>query len=260
MEGAGPGQPGQEMTANWLASRPVPRSWSVVDALWVWLAGHVVAAAFLAVGMLWDDDEWLLVLGVAGHYIGSLGLLWLLSRRREGELGFSVQPRDLLYLGPGLFAQILLALMILPLAELLLPDGRHPLDIVELLAEARTPRVVISLLLAAVVLAPLTEELIFRGVMLQALLRRGRTVAVVVSAAIFSLIHVVGLDTERLVASAAVVLPPFFILGLFLGWVTLRTGRLGPAIFVHSGYNLLAAVVLLIPQEALERALALPGL
>jgi membrane protease YdiL (CAAX protease family) len=34
--------------------------------------------------------------------------------------------------------------------------------------------------------------------------------------------------------------------------VTLRTKRLGPAIFIHSGFNLLAAVVLLLPTELLE--------
>jgi membrane protease YdiL (CAAX protease family) len=29
----------------------------------------------------------------------------------------------------------------------------------------------------------------------------------------------------------------------------LRSGRLGPAIFLHSGFNLLAAIVLLLPAD-----------
>jgi hypothetical protein len=32
----------------------------------------------------------------------------------------------------------------------------------------------------------------------------------------------------------------------------LRSNRLGPAIFIHSGFNLLAAIVLLLPPELLE--------
>jgi membrane protease YdiL (CAAX protease family) len=53
--------------------------------------------------------------------------------------------------------------------------------------------------------------------------------------------------------SAAVVLPPLFVLGLLLAWITQRSGRLGPAIFIHSGWNLLAAFVLLLPPEVLEQ-------
>jgi membrane protease YdiL (CAAX protease family) len=53
--------------------------------------------------------------------------------------------------------------------------------------------------------------------------------------------------------SAVVVLPPIFLLGLVLGWLTQRSGRLGPAIFLHSGWNLLAAFVLLLPPEFLEQ-------
>ena len=47
-------------------------------------------------------------------------------------------------------------------------------------------------------------------------------------------------------------LPPLFLLAILLGWLTERTGRLGPAFFVHSGFNLLAALILLIPPELLQ--------
>jgi len=55
-------------------------------------------------------------------------------------------------------------------------------------------------------------------------------------------------------AASAVVLPQLFIVGVVLAWVTVRSGRLGPAIFIHSGFNLLAAVVLLLPPELLQPA------
>jgi membrane protease YdiL (CAAX protease family) len=56
-----------------------------------------------------------------------------------------------------------------------------------------------------------------------------------------------------LLAAAAVYLPPLFILGLVLARLTQRTGRLGPAILLHSGWNLLSALVLLLPSDILEQ-------
>lgn len=75
----------------------------------------------------------------------------------------------------------------------------------------------------------------------------------VVSAAIFAAVHLTGLDASQLLRSAAVFLPPLFLLGLILAWLTQRHGRLGPAIFLHSGWNLLSAFVLLLPTEILDR-------
>jgi hypothetical protein len=107
----------------------------------------------------------------------------------------------------------------------------------------------LSLVFAAVVLAPVTEEVIFRGVLLKALRKHSQWFIMVTTAAVFSVVHVLGVDFERFWASAALVLPPIFLLGLLLARITLRTGRLGPAIFLHSGWNLLAALVLLIPAD-----------
>jgi membrane protease YdiL (CAAX protease family) len=107
-------------------------------------------------------------------------------------------------------------------------------------------------LLVSVVLAPVTEELAFRGVLIKALGERSRRTLIVVSAAVFSLFHVLGLAADNLLAAAAVVLPQLFIVGAVLAWVTLRSGRLGPAIFLHSGWNLLAALILLLPPEILS--------
>ena len=71
----------------------------------------------------------------------------------------------------------------------------------------------------------------------------------VLTSLVFAAFHTLGLDPERLLQAAAVVLPQLFLVGLVLAWITLRTGRLGPAIFIHSGFNLLAALVFLLPPE-----------
>lgn len=235
------------------------RSWSLLDFVLVWLGGFIGVALFVAVTSLVGNTQWIVVMGVAGQYAGSLGVLWALSgRRHQGSLGFSVEPRDVLYIGLGLLAQIILVILFQPLADILLPEGHQPQEVAEVLGDPVTSSAVkLTLLMAAVLLAPLTEELVFRGVLLQALRKWGRTVVVVVTSAAFAAVHILGLDTEMLLASAAVVLPPVFILGLLLAWITLRTGRLGPAIFLHSGYNLLAVLVLLIPTEMLEQLASL---
>ena len=174
-------------------------------------------------------------------------------RKTDPDVGLDVRSGDLFYIGLGLVLQLAMAALLLPISNLLFPDGQPPQEVADVIAGADSLPLQIGLLLAAVVLAPLTEEIMFRGVLLRALEPRGRRLAMVVSALVFSAVHALGLDVDRLWQSAAVVLPPIFLLGLILAWLTQRSGRLGPAIFLHSGWNLLAAFVLLLPSDLLEQ-------
>jgi membrane protease YdiL (CAAX protease family) len=89
-----------------------------------------------------------------------------------------------------------------------------------------------------VIVAPLVEELLFRGLLLRSLARRTSTVAaVVISAAAFAAVHL--LDP-----SAAPALAPLLLVGLVAAIRTVRTGDLSQAILLHGGFNLLSAVVL----------------
>ncbi|MFQ5522386.1 MAG: lysostaphin resistance A-like protein [Acidimicrobiia bacterium] len=231
------------------------RSWTVVDFILIWLGGFLGTGIFVALASLLDSADAAVVLGLAGQYLGNLGVLWVVARtKHHGDLGFSIEGRDLLYLAPGALLQITLALLFLPLARILFPEGEVPQQVADALADAGSSTLLkVSLVSAAVVLAPIAEELMFRGVLARALAPRGRRTVILGTALVFSAVHVIGLDPNRLLASAAVVLPPIFILGVVLAWATVRSGRLGPAIFLHSGYNLLAAVVLLVPSELLEK-------
>lgn len=241
------------MADGQLGSGPVHRPWSVVDFVLMWLGGLVGSSTFFGVGVALglEDRGTLLVVGLLGQYLAMLGLFWFLRRNRKA-IGFDVRPGDVLYVGIGPLLYIVLALAISPLARLLLPDGGPPQEVSEALAAIDTPILQMTAVLAAVVLTPVTEELMYRGVLLRAVEDRGRRFVIIVTALVFSVVHVAGLDPDRLLASAAVVVPPIFILGLVLAWVTLRHQRLGPAIFIHSGWNLLAVLVLLLPQELLE--------
>jgi len=192
-----------------------------------------------------------LVLALAGQYVGHLLVLWVLARRRE-DLGFMIVGSDTFYLGLGLVLQLALAVVFLPLASLLFPDGGSAQEVTSTLSRLETTPARVAAILTAVVVAPVTEELTFRGVLLKAFHERGRRTIMVLTSLVLAAFHTLGLDPDRLLQAAAVVLPQLFLVGLVLAWITLRTGRLGPAIFIHSGFNLLAAVVLLLPPELLE--------
>jgi uncharacterized protein len=86
----------------------------------------------------------------------------------------------------------------------------------------------------AVAAAPIGEEVIFRGLLLQGLLRRGVLVvpAVVASAAIFSLCHV-----------NIVGLPALFELGVVFGLLYARTRSVLPGMVAHLGSNLTATLL-----------------
>ena len=232
----------------------MPRSWSVLDFILIWLGGLVGAGIFIAAGVVVGDENWTIVLSVAGQYVGNLGVFWILSRYKPvSQIGLAIVPRDLLYIAAGLGLQIALAIVFLPLSELLFPDGRPQQEVADMIANADTMVLRVALVAAAVVLGPVTEELMYRGILLKALERWGKVLALLVSSLVFAAAHLTGLDPDDLWRSAAVFMPPLLILGLVLARLTQKTGRLGPAIFLHSGWNLLSAFVLLLPVDVLEQ-------
>ncbi len=88
----------------------------------------------------------------------------------------------------------------------------------------------LSLILATVFLGlitPLGEELLFRGVVTNAMLRHGPFLGVVSSAVIFALAH--GINT---------VFPAALVVGLIAAEVFRRSGSVWPAIIVHVIVNL----------------------
>ncbi len=83
------------------------------------------------------------------------------------------------------------------------------------------------LLFTTVVLAPVFEELVFRGVLLPVLVSKvGKINGVLLSALIFALAHL-----------SVGELPPLFVLGIGLGLMRLSSGRLFPCALMHSLWN-----------------------
>ena len=101
----------------------------------------------------------------------------------------------------------------------------------------------------AVIIAPLTEEIIFRGLLQGALARlyRSRWAAIVVSAAIFSIFHLTLRENVAMgEASLAHVekIPPLFLLGLALGYSYEKSRSLYRPIWIHLGFNALSLLML----------------
>jgi membrane protease YdiL (CAAX protease family) len=141
--------------------------------------------------------------------------------------------------------QLVLAILFAPLARRLLPNVDTAQEIGDVIASVQSTVVLTVIIVSTVVLAPVVEELMFRGVLLKAMGDRSPKAIMVVTALVFAAFHLVGLDPDTFLPAAAVVFPQLVIVGAALAWVTLRNGRLGPAIMLHSGFNLVAAIAIL---------------
>jgi membrane protease YdiL (CAAX protease family) len=103
------------------------------------------------------------------------------------------------------------------------------------------PASYVAIALIAVVVAPIVEELFFRGLVLRGLTAgHGTTRALVATTAVFALVHIQPFaGTHNVMVVAAI-----GALGLVLGLAALRFRRLGPGMVAHSLINLLAVVAL----------------
>ncbi|WP_320674318.1 CPBP family intramembrane glutamic endopeptidase [Prochlorococcus sp. MIT 1341] len=103
--------------------------------------------------------------------------------------------------------------------------GSNPL--LELVLSSRDPVALGLLVVTTVVLAPLFEELVFRGVLLPVLVKEiGRSWALVMSAIVFAMAH---LSVSEF--------PPLLVLGVGLALLRLSTGRLLPCVLMHALWN-----------------------
>lgn len=138
--------------------------------------------------------------------------------------------------GPAWIGATLLGALVAYLLEALgLKEQAGPL---EAFLERGDPTVI---LLAFLLVAPVAEELFFRGVAYNAWEReRGPWVAVVGSAALFAAIH-----------SSLFALVPIFALGVMLALLYRRTGSLAANIALHAGFNTISVVIALLVRQGI---------
>jgi membrane protease YdiL (CAAX protease family) len=206
------------------------------------VAGVVVALPFYLLGA---GDAVLVLVGGLGVYAPVAWWCWRVSKRYgRGDLGHDLGLRfraiDLLTGAGTWLAATVLQVAVLLIVQLLgLPLGSNTESIADSRDDAAAFAAVTVL---AVVIAPVVEELFFRGLLLRALRSRFTMwAAIAIQAAIFGLIHLqvdLGLDNVSLIAALTAV-------GAAFGFAADQAGRLGPAIVGHAIFNGLAIAVVL---------------
>lgn len=201
----------------------------VLTFLWLTL-GFAALAMRPAIGLTW-------IVLVTAAFIWYRVVRPVRRRDRRALRAFRLRP---LY-APRPFLVLALPSLILAgigtsllLAEVADPEiAESPAwDLVDAYAATPTGFAAVGLLIA--VLGPLIEEFHFRGLMQRALERRfGVPVAIVVTAAAFSLIHLHGWPWS---------LHPF-VLGLFWGYAAHATGSIWAGVIMHSAWNGMLLIV-----------------
>lgn len=218
-------------------NRPVP--WEGNDVALVVLV--YFAAAGLAASASGPNPgvEPLLAVNVAiNAAVTLLAIAWLRLRGADWfDLGLAPLrvPRDLALAVAG-WAFVLAPLLALAAALNSLVAYDHP--VVSLLTQDRSLRAVGTVVAAAVVAAPIAEELFFRRILLGWLDARlpsaGGSAAIVVSAAAFALAH----------QGQGLAFVPLFPLGIVLGFIAHRTGSIVPCILLHAFFNAVSVALL----------------
>lgn len=186
---------------------------------------------------------WLVVFGVIPLFLASQGILarevWAVSGGGKwweapwaGLIGlFTIYHLIIL---AGLITQAILQLTELPL-DTEQPAVRLMREALGLWFEQQKIGPLALMLFQAVILAPLWEELFFRGTLypwLKSIL--GRLGAMILSSTVFAVVHVHAASFLSLM-----------VLAMTLCLVYERRGRLADAVFLHLFFNLLASVLLI---------------
>jgi membrane protease YdiL (CAAX protease family) len=225
--------------------------WGIGDAIAAFVVGLVVS--LVAAAFVLDPDHpnrpTTLIVLIAAQNFAIIGWLALTARRKGlGSLrsDFGLQLRrpvaDWLADAKWLFAGVGLQLAaLLPIGLLETIYGHTAQQDVVKTADRASGWQVPLLALCIVLLAPLTEELLFRGTLLRSLQRRVTpTAAVLVSAVAFGLVHALG-DPS---VGTVIALPAIVLLGVVSGYQAATTGNLSRSILLHVGFNALSVVFL----------------
>jgi membrane protease YdiL (CAAX protease family) len=165
---------------------------------------------------------------------GGWGRTFGLRRPRWNDLG---------YAGVGILVIFMLRILVVGVADGL-THGRASKESQNIQVDRITVVGVILLVAVVVVLAPLVEESLFRGVLLRTLMRRmGFWPAAILSTAIFAGLHTYEVDT---VAGALTLAGSVGCLGIVNCYLNRLTDRVFPGMLTHAAFNGLAVIVLVV--------------
>ncbi len=238
------------MTDRTVADPYLPETrWRLIDVVLVVLAGiaasWVLGGAVLAVRGVTEVGAAEQVIVFLAQQIGSITALAVFSQSRGSgnwrrDFGLTVRVADLPGLLAGAALQLAAALVVFAVSEGFGIESPPRQNVVEVVSAADDTGLIVVLVALIVVVAPVIEEITFRGMLLSRLRRSlGPWPSILISAAVFAGLHF-ALDPDSYLAATGL-----FVVGIALAWAALRRGDLGVSILLHVGVNLLAVVVLL---------------
>ncbi|MFM1904283.1 MAG: hypothetical protein RLZZ440_2183 [Planctomycetota bacterium] len=225
------------------ATRPAP--WTggdVAVVVLVYVTAATIAAATL--GKSPSLESMLAANTVINLAVSLIAIGWLALRGADlTDLGLApLQPRRDLGLAIAGWAFVVAPLLALAAALNAVVAYDHP--VVALLGSNRDAWAVAIVVTAAVIAAPIAEELFFRRILLGWLERKlpggDGAPAIFVSAAAFALAH----------QGQGLAYLPLLPLGLVLGFIARRTGSILPCILLHAFFNAVSVGMLLADSGA----------
>ncbi len=179
---------------------------------------------------------WLTALMQIPLWVGLGGApIWFAVKKGRGivaDLGLRMRAIDVPI---GLAVGVASQLVLVPLVYLVLRPLLGAKDVSaaarELTDRATDPLSILLVFLIVGIGAPVAEEIYFRGMAQRIFGRRlGPWAAILAAAAFFALTHLQPLQ-----------FPALLLFGVILGFMAWRTGRIGPSIWAHVGFNVVAA-------------------
>jgi membrane protease YdiL (CAAX protease family) len=165
--------------------------------------------------------------------------VWFAAKRGRGvvaDLGLRAKAIDApVGLAVGVASQLLLVPGLYWLLFTLIGEQDVSAAARQLTDRATDPLSVVLVFVIVGIGAPIAEEIFFRGMALPIFGRKLQARwAVFASGAFFAATHFQLLQ-----------FPALLVFGIVLGWLTVRTRRLGPALWAHLGFNVIAAAGLI---------------
>ncbi len=183
-------------------------------------------------------------IAVAACYLVIFAFMYVAARRREAtpfrDYFHPLRPRDI---AVGIVAGMLCAFALDVMLSVLIAGGLIKLEMTdaEKLLVAQSPLDLAMLLVVVAIIAPIVEEIYFRGLMLEWLARRlPWALSAAITAAIFSAIH--GLYLRHAGPSGWLLSLVLFLLGLLNAYWVKQTQKLWRPVATHATYNALLLV------------------
>ena len=234
------------------AAPPRLRAWDAPWPEFLTFAASVLLGTFLVAALAGLASR---QVGLTGHAAtiangagAQFGMLFgvFLHHRILAPIQGTTRPPARLLLRAGVatfLAALPLLLLTAPLWDFALRKAGLPTtrqDLIRILTEIDSPVLLAAMVVLAVVIAPLTEELVFRGGVFRYLRTRWpRWAALLVPSAFFAALHVNWSTLEGL--SSAL---PLVVLAVIFSLAYERTGQLGTAVVAHACFNLNTLLVL----------------